>query len=100
MLLVETAEYYRVESQQLITDSSCASFLEKAHQRLMQEYERISSYLDASTETKLINTFLAEYISDAHSQTLLKMESSGLVHMIRNNNIDELGLVYNMFQRR
>lgn len=28
------------------------------------------------------------------------MQSSGLVHMIRNNNIDELGIVYNMFQRR
>jgi hypothetical protein len=63
----------------------------------MQENERVASYLDASTEQKLISTFLNEYIGDAHSQTLLTMESSGLVHMIRNNNIDELGLVYNMF---
>jgi len=28
------------------------------------------------------------------------MDSSGLVHMIRNNNMDELSLVYNMFSRR
>ena len=100
VLLLDTAEYYKLESQALITDCSCASFLEKAHRRLMQEYERVASYLDASTEPKLINTFLNEYIGDAHSQALLTMESSGLVHMIRNNNIDELGLVYNMFQRR
>ena len=62
----------------------------------MSEYERVASYLDASTETKLITTFLNEYISDAHTQTLLTMQSSGLVHMIRNNSIDELGTVYNM----
>ena len=28
------------------------------------------------------------------------MESSGLVHMIRNNSMDELALVYFMFSRR
>lgn len=100
VLLQETADYYKLESQQLITDSSCASFLEKAHRRLMQEQERAATYLDSSTEPKLISTFLNEYIGDAHSQTLLTMESSGLVHMIRNNNMDELGLVYNMFSRR
>ncbi len=100
VLLQETADYYKLESQQLITDSSCASFLEKAHVRLQQEYDRIASYLDASTEPKLISTFLNEYIGDAHAQALLTMQSSGLVHMIRNNNIEELGLVYNMFSRR
>ena len=45
-------------------------------------------------------TFLNEYLGDAHSASLLTMESSGLVHMIRNNNMDELALVYNMFSRR
>mmetsp|Transcript_34760 Transcript_34760/g.45735 ORF Transcript_34760/g.45735 Transcript_34760/m.45735 type:complete len:151 (+) Transcript_34760:554-1006(+) len=99
VLLQETAEYYKLESQQLIIDSSCASYLEKAHERLMQEYERLASYLDQSTEPKLICAFLNEYISDTHSHTLLTM-SSGLIHMIRNNNMQELALVYNMFQRR
>ena len=35
VLLQETADFYKLESQQLITDSSCGSFLEKAHKRLM-----------------------------------------------------------------
>ena len=99
VLLKETTDYYRVESQSMIVDSSCASYLEKGRRRLLQEYDRVASYLDASTEVKLINTFLSEYLSDVHSQTLLTMQS-GLVHMIRNNNIDELSLVYNMFHRR
>ena len=99
VLLQETAEYYKLESQQLITDSSFAAYLEKSHKRLMQEYERIANYLDQSTEPKLISAFLNEYIGDAHSETLLT-SSTGLVHMIRNNNMEELALVYNMFQRR
>ena len=66
----------------------------------MQEYERIATYLDQSTEPKLISCFLNEYIGDAQSQTLLTMQASGLVHMIRNNNMNELALVYNMSQRR
>jgi hypothetical protein len=66
----------------------------------MEEYERVTNYLDASTEQKLINTFLDEYLGEAHSSTLLTMQSSGLVHMIRNNSMDELSMVYNMFQRR
>jgi len=65
----------------------------------MQEQERIASYLDQSTEPKLIKTFLNEYIGDTHSHTLLTM-SSGLIHMIRNNSMTELALVYNMFARR
>lgn len=68
--------------------------------RLMQEFERAANYLDSSTEQKLINTLLNEYVGDAHSETLLSMQSSGLVHMIRNGQMEELGLVYNIFSRR
>lgn len=56
--------------------------------------------MDSSTEPKLITTFLNEYVGDSHTHTLLTMESSGLVHMIRNNKMEELGLAYNMLQRR
>ena len=79
VLLTETADYYRLESNALITDTSCADYLEHAHKRLQEEYERINSYLSPSTEKKLISTFLNEYIGESHSQTLLTMESSGLV---------------------
>ena len=60
----------------------------------------MADYLDQTTEKKLIGTFLNEYIGDAHSHTLLTMQSSGLVHMIRNNSMDELARTYNMFKRR
>lgn len=34
VLLSETADYYRLESNALITDTSCADYLEHAHKRL------------------------------------------------------------------
>jgi hypothetical protein len=65
-------------------DSSCSSYLTKAHARLQEEYERVASYLAPSTEPKLIEHFLREYVGEKHANTLMSMESSGLVHMIRN----------------
>ena len=89
VLMTETSDYFRLESNQLITDTSCAAYLDNAHKRLQQEYERINNYLSPSTESKLIAAFLNEYIGEQHSVTLLRMESSGLVQMIRNGKIDE-----------
>lgn len=99
-LLQETADYYRLESNQLITDSSCHSYLQKANQRLREEYLRISNYLAPTTEKALIATFLDEYVSDAHTANLLSMEASGIVHMIRNNKINELTLLYTVLKKR
>lgn len=64
VLLSETSDYFRLESNQLITDTSCAAYLDQAHKRLTQEYERINSYLSPTTEQKLITTFLNEYIGE------------------------------------
>ena len=96
----ETEEYYKQESNQLITEFPCFAYLEKAQTRLMEEFERNTSYLSPSTEHRLIQTFLDVYLSDWHSTTLLEMQSSGLIHMIKNGKLAELAVLYNMFQRR
>lgn len=100
VLLDETRGYYRSESNKLITDSSCGAYLTQAHSRLEEEYERVANYLSPTTETKLIDTMLSEYLGDRHALTLLTMPSSGLVTMILNNKIDDLGMLYNMFSKR
>ena len=94
VLLQETSEYFRQESNQLITDSSCSDYLKLAQKRLHEEYQRVTEYLCPTTEGKLIKAFLDEYIGERHSLTLLKMESSGLVYMIRNNQIAHLSLLF------
>jgi cullin 3 len=56
------------------------------------------NYLDASTEKVLISTFLKEYIEN-HSLTLIQMENSGLISMIRNEKYDELALMFELFSK-
>jgi cullin 3 len=58
----------------------------------------VLNYLDYSSERLLISTFLKEYIEN-HAQTLISMENSGLVAMIKNEKYDEIGLMYELFSK-
>jgi len=46
----------------------------------------------------LISTFLKEYVEN-HAQTLIMMDNSGLVSMIRNEKYDELALMFELFSK-
>jgi len=56
------------------------------------------NYLDSSSERLLLTTFYKEYIEN-HAITLIMMENSGLVSMIRNEKHDEIGLMYELFSK-
>lgn len=56
------------------------------------------NYLDTSSERILIQTFLKEYVEN-HALTLITMENSGLIHMIRNDKFQEIELMHNLFSR-
>lgn len=66
--------------------------------RLTEELDRVLSYLDSSSERILIQTFLKEYI-ESHSHTLINMEHSGLVHMIKNEKYHEIALMHELFSK-
>ena len=96
--IAETQAYYRSESHYYITAHSCFAYLQKANQRLNEELERVLNYLDASSERVLIQTFLREYVEN-HAATLVGMENSGLVHMIRNDKFQEIELMHSLFAK-
>lgn len=96
--IAETQNYYRLESNQHITSSSCYAYLERAKRRLTEELDRLLKYLDSSSERLLISTFLREYIEN-HALTLITMENSGLVPMIRNEKHEELALMFELFSK-
>ena len=56
------------------------------------------NYLDPSSERLLIATFMREYIEN-HAGTLIAMENSGLIAMIKNEKYDELALMYELFSK-
>lgn len=55
-----SADFYRGESQQFIESCDCGDFLKKAERRLNEEIERVTHYLDAKSEAKIINVVATE----------------------------------------
>ena len=98
IFLQETRNYYREESNHLIVQLSCYQFIQKAQTRLREELNRLLYYLDSSSENALINTFLDEFIQ-THAATLLDMENSGLVAMLREGKIEEIELMFDLFSK-
>ena len=58
----------------------------------------MNSYLHASSYDKIINEFLREYIEN-HASTLLRMENSGLIMMLKHDKFHQIKLMYSLFKR-
>ncbi|KAL6562526.1 Cullin-3A [Orobanche gracilis] len=93
-----SADFYRAESQEFIECSDCGDYLKKAERRLNEEIERVSHYLDLRSETKITNVVEKEMIAN-HMLRLVHMENSGLVKMLLDDKIEDLGRIYNLFRR-
>ncbi|KAF2077580.1 hypothetical protein CYY_001121 [Polysphondylium violaceum] len=97
-LLLTTASYYQGESQAFITTCSCPDYMKKVEICLKEELERVSHYLDNSTESKLREVCEKQLISN-HMRTLIDMENSGLISMLKEDKIEDLKRMYNLFNR-
>jgi len=97
-LLLTTSSYYQGESQAFITTCSCPDYMKKVEVCLKEELERVSHYLDNSTEPKLREVCEKQLISN-HMRTLIDMENSGLISMLKEDKIEDLKRMYNLFNR-
>eukprot|EP00164_Ancoracysta_twista_P001606 GFYU01002109.1.p1 GENE.GFYU01002109.1~~GFYU01002109.1.p1 ORF type:complete len:747 (+),score=223.69 GFYU01002109.1:49-2241(+) len=97
-LLTATTAYYQDEAQRYITTNSCPDYLKKAEARLKEEVSRVSHYLDMSTEAPLKERVERELIK-THMATLLDMETSGIFPMFRDDKLEDLGRMYELFKR-
>jgi hypothetical protein len=70
----------------------------KAQSRFSEEEDRVQSYLHSSSQEKILGEFLNEYI-DQHALKLLRMENSGLVAMLHQNQVQDLKLMHSLFKR-
>ena len=93
-----TRNFYREESQNFLNGNSCIEFVQKAQARLIEEANRVTNYLSSSTESKLRHIVEYEVITK-HAQTLVEMENSGLEHMMNENKLNDLSLIYTLFSR-
>jgi len=96
--LEATREFYYVESQEFIASNSCPDYMRKAENRRREELERVQYYLDQNSESKVREVVETELIAK-HMQTLVHMENSGLIPMLRDDKVEDLSRMYNLLQK-
>ncbi|XP_064394633.1 cullin-3-like [Halichondria panicea] len=97
-LLKESREFYRIESQKFLENNSASVYIRKVEARIVEEAERAEHYLDPSTESRITKVVEDELIKN-HMHTIVEMENSGVVHMLKTNKTDDLQCMYKLFQR-
>mmetsp|Transcript_16824 Transcript_16824/g.22614 ORF Transcript_16824/g.22614 Transcript_16824/m.22614 type:complete len:732 (-) Transcript_16824:417-2612(-) len=93
-----TRNFYRTESLEYISQNTCPDYLTKAESRINEESERVKHFLHPSTEPKLKQIIETELIYN-HAKTLVDMENSGCVPMLRDDKVEDLKRMYELFSR-
>eukprot|EP01114_Cavostelium_apophysatum_P003635 TRINITY_DN1368_c0_g1_i2.p1 TRINITY_DN1368_c0_g1~~TRINITY_DN1368_c0_g1_i2.p1 ORF type:complete len:736 (-),score=233.08 TRINITY_DN1368_c0_g1_i2:74-2281(-) len=96
--LESSSNFYRMESQDFIAVNSCSDYMRKVEARIKEELERVAHYLDQSTEPKIKEVVERELIA-THMKTLAEMEASGIISMLRDDKVEDLKRMYNLFGR-
>lgn len=96
--LHQSAEFYRMESQKFLAENSASVYIKKVEARINEEAERAKHYLDESTEPRIVEVVEEELIKK-HMKTIVEMENSGVVHMLKNQKTDDLACMYKLFSR-
>lgn len=96
--LKQSAEFYKIESQKFLAENSASVYIHKVEARINEEAERATHYLDESTEQRIVEVVEEELIK-RHMRTIVEMEGSGVVHMLKNNRMEDLACMYKLFGR-
>ena len=72
-----------MESQKFLAENSASVYIKKVEARINEEIERVMHCLDKSTEEPIVKVVERELISKP-MKTIVEMENSGLVHMLKN----------------
>ena len=96
--LLQSAEFYRRESQHFLAENSASVYIRKVDERIREESERANHYLDKSTEPRIVKVLEDELIT-AHMKSIVEMENSGVYHMLKHDKHEDLSYMYKLFQR-
>ncbi|XP_030066385.1 cullin-4B [Microcaecilia unicolor] len=93
--LEETNRLYAAEGQRLMQEREVPEYLHHVNKRLEEEADRIITYLDQSTQKPLIATVEKQLLGEHLTAVLQK----GLNHLLDENRIQDLSLLYQLFSR-
>lgn len=87
-----------MESQKFLAENCASVYIKKVEARINEEIERVMHCLDKSTEEPIVKVVERELISK-HMKTIVEMENSGLVHMLKNGKIEGRAFLCNSDHR-
>jgi cullin 3 len=87
-----------LESQKFLAENSASVYIKKVETRINEEAERAKHYLDESTESRIVEVVEEELIKK-HMRTIVEMENSGVVHMLKYQKTEDLACMYKLFSR-
>ncbi|CAN0443092.1 unnamed protein product, partial [Ectocarpus sp. 12 AP-2014] len=93
--LRETEEFYAAEGVRYMATADVPHFLQHVEERLQQEADRASLYLDSSTRKLLVTTAESQLLKP-HTQALLER---GFGSLMDSQRLPELKVMYQLFQR-
>uniref|UniRef100_A0A3B4AU85 Cullin family profile domain-containing protein n=1 Tax=Periophthalmus magnuspinnatus TaxID=409849 RepID=A0A3B4AU85_9GOBI len=94
--LEETNRLYAAEGQRLMQEREVPEYLHHVNKRLEEEADRVITYLDQSTQYPFFLDTTVRMVLPLH---YLLMKSSGLTHLLDENRIQDLSLLYQLFSR-
>lgn len=86
-----------MESQKFLAENCASVYIKKVEARINEEIERVMHCLDKSTEEPIVKVVERELISK-HMKTIVEMENSGLVHMLKNGKIEGMIFLYSLLK--
>lgn len=92
-----SAEFYRTEGERLLKESDAGTYCKEAKRRIREEGDRCRSTLSELTTAKIQRVVEDELIRNK-MKGLIEMES-GVQHMIDNDKVYQLGLVFELEAR-
>nr|XP_043606636.1 cullin-1-like [Erigeron canadensis] len=96
-LLEETAAYYSRKASNWIEEYSCLEYMLQAEVCLKREKERVTHYLQSSTETKLLEKVRNELLT-ARSAELIKKKETDIYALLRDHKVDDLSRMHKLLR--
>ncbi|OOQ84410.1 putative SCF ubiquitin ligase subunit CulC [Penicillium brasilianum] len=96
--LSTSRDFYKEEGARLLEVGDAATFCRIASQRILEEHERCHYTLVAQTEPK-IGDVLNEELIRKNIEEVVRLEGTGVRHMLDHNQLDGLRTVYTLNSR-
>jgi cullin 1 len=97
-LLTKSETYYNGRAAEWMSTDDTPAYLIKAEAALKAKKKRVEDYLIGSTEPKLLSV-CEKQLLEVHQMELLNRETSGCAALLKNNKVDDLTRMFQLFGR-